>query len=321
MCLDVYVPVLAALLMGVAVRPLARLLPPGIGFRMLVGAGLISAAAWVWTLGLLAWTAIGQIPRIARYGGWSVPVLQADNPVAPAIAYTATAALAVVTVLFVHASIRRLRAVTHSWRLARTLAPVGGGELVVLPESTVAAFALPTFDHRIRRPGRGPIRRRGHIVVTAGMLRALDPAERRVLFAHERAHLSGAHHWWLLAAQLAAAANPFLARLPATVDYLLERAADETAATAVTDRCLAARALARAGLAALHDPPAAARGIALAYTGSSTEARITALLAPPPRSRRALLAILVVTVALVVVAAADAGRDLETLFELAMHTQ
>ncbi|MBN9098216.1 MAG: M48 family metalloprotease [Pseudonocardia sp.] len=311
MRLDVYVPVLAALLMGVAVRPLARLLPPGIGFRVLVAVGLISAAGWVWTLGLLAWTAVGQIPLVARYGGWSVPVLQADNPVAAPIAYTAAAALAVVTVLVARASIRRLRAVAHSWKLARSLAPAGGGELVVLPDPTVEAFALPSFDRRCR----------GHIVVTAGMLRALDPAERRVLFAHERAHLDGAHHWWLLAAQLTAAANPFLVRLPATVDHLLERAADETAATAVTDRCLAARALARAGLAALHHPPAPARGIALAYTGSTTEARITALLAPPPQSHRALLAILVMTVALVVVSAADAGRDLETLFELAMHTR
>ena len=311
MRLDVYVPVLAALLWGVAVRPLARRLPPGIGFRVLVGAGLISAAGWVWTLGLLAWTAVGQIPGVARYGGWSVPVLQADNPVALPIAYTAAAALAVVTVLVALASIRRLRAVAHSWKLARTLVPTAGGELVVLPDPTVEAFALPSFDRR----------RRGHIVVTAGMLRALDPAERRVLFAHERAHLHGAHHWWLLAAQLAAAANPFLARLPAIVDHLLERAADETAATAVTDRCLAARALAHAALAALCHPPAPARGVALAYTGSTTEARIAALLAPPPRSRRALLVIVAVTVALVVVAAADAGRDLETLFELAMHTR
>jgi hypothetical protein len=316
MRLDVYVPVLAALLMGAAVRPLARLLPPAIGFRVLVAAGVISAASWLWTLGLLAWTAIGQIPRVARYGGWSIAVLRADNPVATPIAYTAAAALAVVTAMFAHASVRRLRAVGHSWKLARTLAPTGGGELVVLPESTVEAFALPTFDHR-----RGHDRRRGHIVVTAGMLRALDPAERRVLFAHERAHLDGAHHWWLLAAQLAAAANPFLTRLPATVDYLLERAADETAATAVTDRCLAARALARAGLAALHQPPAPARGIALAYTGSTIEARVTALLNPPPPARRVVLSALVAAVALVVVAAADAGHDLETLFELAMHTR
>jgi hypothetical protein len=249
-------------------------------------------------------------------------VLQADNPVAPAIAYTAAAALAVVTVLVARASILRLRAVAHSWTLARTLAPTCAGELVVLPEHAVEAFALPSF-HRVnlRRPLGQQMRRRGHIVVTAGMLRALDPAERRVLFAHERAHLDGAHHWWLLAAQLAAAANPFLTRLPATVDYLLERAADEAAAVAVTDRYLAARALARAGLAALHQPAARARGIALAYTGSTTEARVAALLAPPPPTRRALLVIVIVTAALVVVAAADAGRDLEFLFELAMRTR
>ncbi|MCZ0974417.1 hypothetical protein O1L55_30450 [Streptomyces albulus] len=40
-------------------------------------------------------------------------------------------------------------------------------------------------------------------MVTAGMLRAPPPAEREALFAHERAHLVGRHHLFLLTAALA----------------------------------------------------------------------------------------------------------------------
>jgi len=48
----------------------------------------------MWTLGLLAWTAVGQFPRVARFGGWSTGALRADSPVAPPVAYTAVALLA-----------------------------------------------------------------------------------------------------------------------------------------------------------------------------------------------------------------------------------
>ena len=45
---------------------------------------------------------------------------------------------------------------------------------MVVPDGTADAYAVPGW------PGR--------IVVTAGMLDALNPDERRVLLAHERAH-------------------------------------------------------------------------------------------------------------------------------------
>ncbi|MFD7082334.1 M48 family metalloprotease [Streptomyces sp. NPDC059918] len=54
------------------------------------------------------------------------------------------------------------------------------------------AFALP-----------GGTRRAGRIVVTAGMLRALDPREREALLGHERAHSAGHHHVFPAVAQLA----------------------------------------------------------------------------------------------------------------------
>jgi Zn-dependent protease with chaperone function len=42
------------------------------------------------------------------------------------------------------------------------------------------------------------------------MPRALEPAEREALLAHERAHLRGRHHVFLAAAELAALCHPAL---------------------------------------------------------------------------------------------------------------
>ncbi|MCE3551373.1 M48 family metalloprotease [Pseudonocardia sp. RS11V-5] len=320
MRLDVYVPMLAALLLGAGVGPLSRLWVPHAAARILVGAGVISAGCWVWALGLLGWTAVGQVPLIARYGGWSVTVLQGADPVSPAVAYAAVGMLLALTVLLAVSAVRRTRAVVRSWTLARRLAPAANGELIVVPDEAVDAFALPAF----RRPaGRRAVTRAGsgHIVVTTGMLQALGPDERRVVFAHERAHLHGHDHWWLLAAQLAAAANPLLTRLPGTVDYLLERAADEHAATAVRDRGLAARALARAGLAASRAPGRPSHGLALGYGATAVTARVAALLEAPPRSRRAALVGVGLALVFVLCCAVDAGRDVEHLFELAMYAR
>ena len=69
-----------------------------------------------------------------------------------------------------------------------------GGDLTVLDDAGPDAYALPG------RPGA--------IVVTTGMLRALDPAEREVLLAHERAHLAGRHHLFLPPSRWPAPATP-----------------------------------------------------------------------------------------------------------------
>lgn len=308
MRLDIYVPVLVAVLFGLTVRPMAGLVPPVAGVRVLVGTGVCCALGWVWSLGLLAWTGLAQLQTVAGIGGWSTAVLRAGDPVPAPVAYACGGLLLAVTAAFSLATTRRVRAVWTTSRLGHRLGQ-DAAELVVLPDLGVEAFALPALG-----------RRGGRIVVSAGMLRALDVEERRVLFAHERAHLTGAHHWWLLTSQLCAAANPVLARMPAAVEYLLERAADEAAATAVGDRRLAARALARAGLALLHAPGAgvSAGGIALGNATTAVQSRVAALLTPPPPARRWLLAAVLLTVAAAAVAAVDAGRDLEQLFELAI---
>lgn len=158
--------------------------------------------------------------------------------IAPAVvAYPATAlavgALAVCAYAMTRSSLRQLR----RYRTAHAQlqdAPTAG-DLSVLDRPEADAYALPG------NPGR--------IVVTSGMLRALDGPEREALLAHERAHLAGRHHYFLAAADLATRCHPALRGLCDAIGLAVERVADEAAATAVGDRHLTARAIGRAALA------------------------------------------------------------------------
>src|SRR5262249_47324163 len=140
----------------------------------------------------------------------------------------------------------------------------------------------------------------GRIVVTTGLLHALTPLERRVVLAHESSHLLHRHAWWLLAADLAAAANPLLRPTARAVGVSIERWADEDGATPVGDRRAAARALARTAL--LTSTPAAAARLALAATTGDVPGRVRALIDAPPRRRPARVAVLAALLALLAAA-------------------
>jgi hypothetical protein len=182
----------------------------------------------------------------------------------------------------------------------------------------------------------------GRIVVTAGMLDALAPAERRVLLEHERAHAAGHHYLFTALTYFAAAANPLLRPVAAAVTYTVERWADERAAGTCGDRRLAARAIGKAALASAGGVAAGARtrrpagvaavGIAgaaaLRGTGRLRGAdrlrgagpvprRVAALLAPPPRIRPLLVVAFAAIVLVSGVSALEAARDLHAIVELA----
>ncbi len=90
------------------------------------------------------------------------------------------------------------------WRRIRALAAAafeaaclpGHGQLVVVDDTVPDAYALPGL------PGR--------VVVSTGMLDALNDADRKAMLAHERAHLACHHYAFVAAAHLAAACNPLL---------------------------------------------------------------------------------------------------------------
>jgi len=270
---------------AVAGPRLARRLPPAAATRVVVPASLVVAATGVWVLGAVAFTWVAQLGPVSRYGQWSAEQLRDDSPIPRVIAIGATV-LAVLSVGRAAAcGTRRLRLLLAVRQSCRGVgAP---GSLVVLDDDRPDAFATPGA--------------RGRIVVTRGLLRALNADERRALLAHETAHLAHRHACWLLVAELAAAANPMLTPTARAVRHAVERWADEDAARAVADRRLVARTLARTALLIRAAPVA---GVPLPAVGGDVPGRVRALLEPPPRQRVAPLFVLV---ALLVVATMAAG--------------
>ncbi|HEX6447429.1 MAG TPA: M48 family metalloprotease [Streptosporangiales bacterium] len=301
MHLIVYVPLVASLLLGVSARWLARLLPPRLGTRLLLGAGAAFAVTTALSLGVLASTYLGQIPVVAAFGGWSVHVLRHDDPVPIPVAQLAAVAVLLVVGLVTAAAVRHAADLVFGNRACRGLSPPAGGDVVVVDEPAPEAYALAGLVG-------------GRVVVTTGMLRLLRPDERRVLFAHERAHLRHHHHAYRAAADLVTASCPLLAGLPAAIRHLTERWADEVASDAVGDRRLAARAVARAALATSRGRrplPATAIG------EGDVPDRVRSLLAPRPRLGAGLAATLAAALVVSILTAAQIGRDTDGLFDQA----
>lgn len=119
--------------------------------------------------------------------------------------------------------------------------------------------------------------RPGCVVVSTGMLSALDPRERQVVFAHERAHLRQGHHRNLLVGALATAIMPLLHPLVGRLRLATERCADEEAATTLGDRHLVATAIAKAAVS-----KGAYHGLVPAFNGGQVVARVNALIGAPP---------------------------------------
>ncbi|WP_030348247.1 M56 family metallopeptidase [Streptomyces sp. NRRL S-1022] len=257
------------LVLPLSAWPVARLaatrLHPRTATRLLTAVAVVMAVCSMLCLALLMVVGTAQLPGNPLPDGWSDPEVRAAVPHDEVAGRAAIPALAVVAAACAR-TLRRHRRVTR--RARRALAGVPGRTVAVLPDSTPYAYALPGG--------------RGRIVVTTALLAGLAPAERRALFAHERAHLSARHHRHLLAAHLAARANPFLRPLRTAVVYTAERWADEEAARAVGDRRTVARAI---GKAALLSPAAPAPTLAALAAAGPVPRRVAALLAPAPVAR------------------------------------
>ncbi|MFE2547591.1 M56 family metallopeptidase [Streptomyces sp. NPDC059355] len=248
-----------------AARRLASLLPPREACATLTGAAALLAGGT-----LAALIALFHVPFLAALEQVPLPRAATAWPATVPVAAAAGAALAVQAALVA----RRWR--EHRSVLARAWSATGDsvpdGDLLVVPGPDPQAFALPGWR------GRG-----GRIVVTTGMLRALGPAEREVLFGHERAHLAGRHHLLSVTAHLAGAVHPALRSLRPALEFHLERWADEAAASAVGNRRLAATAIARAALAAASGKqPHKDHGPLLSVGTGPVPQRVEALLRPVP---------------------------------------
>jgi Zn-dependent protease with chaperone function len=299
MRIAVYCPLLCALLFAaVGPRLAIRYLPPVAGMWTLsLGAGL-SALATTWSLVLLAGTLVDELlPDVTGQPAAS------HDPVSDLVALTAVVLLVVTGGRLVSGVLSRLR--MH--RELRESCAVSRGPVVVLADPVPRAFAVPGG---LRGERAGPHRDHGHVVVSQGMLAALTAAERRVLFAHERAHLRGGHHLHSGLVAAAAALNPLLIPVRGASVHLCERSADESAAAEVGDRGLAASSLARAALAAAAGPCASP---ALSYHHSGVGARVVALQRSPARGRPSLVAALLGVAAVAMVADIEATHDFLSL--------
>ncbi len=287
---------LAACLAVALIAPrVGRMLEPALATRLLGTVSVVAAGSLFWVAGIDAGTSLAQIPLVARLGAWSPQVLESADPVPRWIA--AGCLIVAVAGIVAAARVVWVRAVG----LVRVRRAVSTDRvLTVIDDLRGIAFATPVAG--------------GRIGLSTGMLRGLDPAERRALLAHESAHLRYRHFWWVAAADLAAAVCPMLRPTARAVAAAAERWADEHAAAVVEDRRVVARALARAALLAASNPSPSG---ALPAVDGGVVGRVHAMLAPPPRRRLVPAWLLVILVALSIATAWIVGSNADTLFDQA----
>ncbi|GGW77973.1 hypothetical protein GCM10010503_64750 [Streptomyces lucensis JCM 4490] len=262
------------LLPWAALVPARRILdrcPPVAALWTLTLSALLLAAGTIAALGTLALTGLLEIPALAALAELVRPLRTPSTALVPPLAAAAAGLLALAALTLGRSVVRQAAGLRTARHQAGRRAPAG--DLCVVESPHPDAYALPGRPHRI--------------VVTTAMLRSLDAREREALFAHERAHNTGGHHYFLAVAELAAHCHPALRTVREVIRLAAERAADEAAATAVGDRRLTAHAIARAALAA-HTADASRPAVTPAATTGPVPKRVTALLSPAPRTPRAL---------------------------------
>ena len=293
-------PFAASILLCLFGRYLGQRLPPATAARLLTALAVTVAAATGLVLTSAGVLALAQVPRIAADGHWSARSLHASDhlPIdAGAVAGVLVAGLLAATVLKAGQAVLDVaRATIACRRLA-----LSTSDLVILDDDACPrAFTIAGL--------------RGRVVVSTAMLRALAADERRVLLAHEAAHLRHRHHAYLHLVALAAAANPLLHPVAQAVNLAVERWADEIAAKQVGDRQLTARGLARAGLARATARP---QYQLLPAADTYVADRVRSLLAPPARRRPLIAAALVAVTGSCLIAAAITVTQTRTQIEAA----
>ncbi|MFD9794652.1 M56 family metallopeptidase [Streptomyces sp. NPDC059070] len=256
--------------------PIARLaeqqLHPRAATRLLAAVGGVLALCSTLCLMLLMVVGTAQLPGNPLPDAWADPEVRAVLPYDEVVGQAAIPLLVAVAGACAHLVWRHRRVRV---RAARALTGLPADRLTVLPDTERAyAYALPG--------GRGAAGPHGRVVVSRAMLDTLDARERAALIAHEEAHLTAAHHRFLLVAGLAARANPFLRPLRTAVAFTTERWADEEAARTVGDRRTVARAIGKAALASRPAGPGAVTALAPFAATGPVPRRVAALLGPVP---------------------------------------
>ena len=250
-------PAIAALAVGVPAAGPHRRLHPSVGARALALATAALTLAVTAAVATLAVGFLSAIPWVREHLTWCNSLYRTHDQIPAWTGVPATVALGAMIVVG-----------TRAYRQARLglwAAAEPGPQIRIVGDNRPDAYAIGG--------------RCGHIVVSTGMLAALDGAERRVLLAHERSHLRHRHHRYIALALVSKASVPILGFLTGRLRLAVERWADEDAAAEVGDRRLVARAIVRAALAK-SDYPTGPALLGLGHLG--VRARVDALLLPAP---------------------------------------
>lgn len=224
------------------------------GNAILLASVGIAAAPTLWLIGISGLAHLGLVNPITD---WSAHLLPTHSPIG---AFIGAAALGV-------AIVGTIRAVIVL-RQYRHLRAAGARPMEYIDTDDIYAYTLPGPDPTI--------------AISNGLRRALNDDELRFVIAHEQAHARHRHDRYKLVALLTTAFVPPVAHAAKSLQFHLERWADEEALRdAGIDRRLAAHTIAKVALAGTTPPPA------LGIADHGIAARAGAILAPeaPPRAR------------------------------------
>lgn len=297
-----------------------RRLRPAQAVVLLTAAALVLSLACGTSLTAIAVAVLATVRSVAAEGHWSATVVRA-NVVLPA--WLGAVAAVAVLILLLRAGWRATRilmALVRTERLGRTIR-ASGGPVIIVDDDTADAYTLAGI--------------RGCVVISRRLLSSLTPDERRVVTAHELAHLTNRHHLYVHLADIAAAANPLLRGVPRAIRIGVERWADEEAAAGIGDRRVTGRAIARVALvrAAINRSIGMAGGARRFSTGRAgagevagavlgvaeyaVAARVQALFQPAKRGRAGLVVAVVAMAALVLLVGTVSLDHIQDVIEAA----
>lgn len=310
MIISVYVPLLAALLIGRCLKT-GRFLPrhPAVQTWTITVGSAATAVLSTWSLVLLATARIDRVAyvteRVHLVGGL---LRRAEHVPLP---------VSILAVVLLAVRARRVMRALSSSRRARRAADRfcdrNSGTLVVVADDEPIAFALA-----------GNRRHPGTVVLSTALFDAVPADQRRAVLAHEHAHLALHHHSHRGVVNVAIALEPWLAPAAQLSGLAIERWADEHGTNDVAERRTAAEAITtfvqRASLGRVASTAMAAQVLGgLAYADSAAAERIEALLDTPPRRRVVDALPVVVLVAVIMSASGDATQQLAHLVRAAIR--